>query len=276
LVGSFDSGVLRNSYSTGAVSGTVGIGGLVGEFGLDPINSFWDIETSGLGASLGSAGTGKTTTEMKGIATFDGWDIATSSVLNGQYPSFASSGTAWHMGLTAVAPTATPTQPTPAADSDPAPTAATETARESAQQLASKPIAGPSMTAQVLPSGSVLNLASNSGGLSFLAVSTEVVSGTDASTGSAAGTEVTGGSGSSGSRSAGSNETQGGSDPLGFMRVFVVNGGINLPVTPSMPVNTPNTVKPSNPELSGAAVPGSPEAPERLSRNTADLPGTNL
>jgi hypothetical protein len=38
-------------------------------------NSFWDIETSGQATSAG--GTGKTTAEMKNIATFTGamWDI---------------------------------------------------------------------------------------------------------------------------------------------------------------------------------------------------------
>jgi len=36
-------------------------------------NSFWDIQTSGQTTSAG--GTGKTTAEMKNIATFAGWNI---------------------------------------------------------------------------------------------------------------------------------------------------------------------------------------------------------
>jgi hypothetical protein len=62
------------------VSGHEGIGGLAG-FDLHVLGegivskSFWDTETSGQATSDG--GTGKTTAEMKDIATFSGaaWDI---------------------------------------------------------------------------------------------------------------------------------------------------------------------------------------------------------
>jgi hypothetical protein len=66
---------VNNSYSTGSVTGTSYVGGLVGTNGCNVTNSFWDIETSGQTSSAG--GTGKNTTEMQDIATFSGatWNI---------------------------------------------------------------------------------------------------------------------------------------------------------------------------------------------------------
>ena len=76
LVGG-NSGSVNNSYSSGNVIGDVNVGGLLGENKFDGTvsNCFWDIQTSGLTTSAG--GTGKTTAEMKDIATFSGtgWDI---------------------------------------------------------------------------------------------------------------------------------------------------------------------------------------------------------
>jgi hypothetical protein len=72
-------GTVSDSYSTGSVNGNSSVGGLIGwnEAMNEAIvsNSFWDIETSGQATSDG--GTGKTTAEMKDIATFSGarWDI---------------------------------------------------------------------------------------------------------------------------------------------------------------------------------------------------------
>ncbi len=80
LVG-HNGGTVRNCYSSGNVTGENDVGGLVGFNEEDVIgqddgivgDSFWDVETSGTGDSYG--GTGKTTAEMMGIATFA--DIAT-------------------------------------------------------------------------------------------------------------------------------------------------------------------------------------------------------
>ncbi|MFO7772932.1 MAG: GLUG motif-containing protein [Dehalococcoidia bacterium] len=66
---------VSNSYSTGSVTGDVDTGGLVG-FNIGTVSaSFWNTQTSGQAASAG--GTGKTTAEMKDIATFRtaGWSI---------------------------------------------------------------------------------------------------------------------------------------------------------------------------------------------------------
>jgi len=68
-------GPVSNCYSTGSVTGDGEVGGLVGENWSPVNNSFWDTETSGQATSAG--GTGKTTAQMKNIATFSGvgWDI---------------------------------------------------------------------------------------------------------------------------------------------------------------------------------------------------------
>jgi hypothetical protein len=66
---------VSNSYSTGNVTGTEWVGGLVAENDGTVSNSFWDTETSG--QSTSDVGTGKNTTEMMDIATFSGagWNI---------------------------------------------------------------------------------------------------------------------------------------------------------------------------------------------------------
>lgn len=96
-------GSINYAYAIGEVTGTTDVGGLVGknekvemifpEPSFPPAdpeeitvtgdiqNSYWDAEASGLanGCSAACAGaTGKTTAEMKQIATFDGWDFSSS------------------------------------------------------------------------------------------------------------------------------------------------------------------------------------------------------
>jgi hypothetical protein len=75
LVGKNNFGTVSNSYSTGSVTGNELVGGLAGENRGTVSKSFWDTETSGQATSAG--GTGKTTAEMKTIATFSGagWNI---------------------------------------------------------------------------------------------------------------------------------------------------------------------------------------------------------
>jgi hypothetical protein len=70
LVAHAYSSEVSNCYSTGSVSGgAFYVGGLVGGNYSSPVtNSFWDTETSGQDFSGG--GTGKTTVEMKNVATF--------------------------------------------------------------------------------------------------------------------------------------------------------------------------------------------------------------
>jgi hypothetical protein len=77
LVGVNYYGSVSNSYSTGSVAGSTGVGGLVGYNTATVSNSFWNVETSGQSNSAG--GTGKTTTEMKILATFSGagWNTVT-------------------------------------------------------------------------------------------------------------------------------------------------------------------------------------------------------
>jgi len=69
-------GTVSNCYSISSVSGNSSIGGLVGEnYDGTVSDSFWDTETSGQATSVG--GTGKTTAQIKDIATFSGagWNI---------------------------------------------------------------------------------------------------------------------------------------------------------------------------------------------------------
>jgi PKD repeat protein len=108
-----------NCYSTGLVTATnvpddliEYLGGFSGG-GDVPSSCFWNTETSGQAASTGGA-VGKTTAEMKTLATFAGWNIATPATYTGEvwyivegedYPRLA-----WQ-GLPA------PEEPTPTATS---------------------------------------------------------------------------------------------------------------------------------------------------------------
>ncbi len=71
------TGTVNNTYSTGSVTGSELVGGLVGDNSGNVNDSFWDTETSGQATSAG--GTGKSTAQMKNIATFSGagWYIIT-------------------------------------------------------------------------------------------------------------------------------------------------------------------------------------------------------
>lgn len=75
LIGS-NGGAVSSSYSTGAVAGAAGFsttGGLVGTNSGSVTNSYWDITTSGQTTSAG--GTGLTDAQMKGKASFIGFDF---------------------------------------------------------------------------------------------------------------------------------------------------------------------------------------------------------
>jgi VCBS repeat-containing protein len=80
LVGFNESTPISTSYSAGKVTGGVSnVGGLIGGSNNNALatNCFWDISTSGQSSSAG--GTGKTTVDMKKLATFTaaGWDFKT-------------------------------------------------------------------------------------------------------------------------------------------------------------------------------------------------------
>ncbi len=74
LVGKNSHGTISNCYATGAVDGNGYTGGLLGYNYEGAISdSFWDTQTSGQTTS--AYGTGKTTAEMKQVATFTNWDF---------------------------------------------------------------------------------------------------------------------------------------------------------------------------------------------------------
>jgi hypothetical protein len=92
MAGSNYNGTVSSSYSSGNVTGeqqSLYVGGLVGASTGTVTNSFWDIETSGRATSAG--GIGKTTAQMKSIATFSGaaWDIVTVANLGIRNESYA-------------------------------------------------------------------------------------------------------------------------------------------------------------------------------------------
>lgn len=75
--GAGNSATIARAYATGAVAGSSGAGGLVGVLmgGASVANSLWDKQTTGQSASAGGAG--RTTAEMRQLATFTsaGWSI---------------------------------------------------------------------------------------------------------------------------------------------------------------------------------------------------------
>ena len=88
-------GVILNSYSTGEVSGTgaSNIGGFLGMVGMGRNEGianqcYWDTETSFQASS--AAGTGKNTTEMKTVGTFESWDFETIWEINTENDSYPS------------------------------------------------------------------------------------------------------------------------------------------------------------------------------------------
>jgi len=68
LVGDNYQGTVNGCYSTGGVIGESWVGGLIGANLGTVTNSFWDMGSSGTEESAG--GTGKTSSQMKDIATF--------------------------------------------------------------------------------------------------------------------------------------------------------------------------------------------------------------
>jgi hypothetical protein len=88
LVGVNYYGNVTHSYSIGSATGSAQVGGLVGYNKGTVSNSFWDIQTSGQTTSDG--GTGKTTAEMRSIATFSGagWNIVAVASRGTRNPSY--------------------------------------------------------------------------------------------------------------------------------------------------------------------------------------------
>jgi len=66
--------VIDNCFSTGKITGSATVGGLVGRNPGSVTGSFWDTVTSN--QSLSSGGTGKNTTAMISSSTFGSWDMS--------------------------------------------------------------------------------------------------------------------------------------------------------------------------------------------------------
>lgn len=96
LVGAIGGGTITNSYSIGSKIASPGTfnGSIGSDFGGATINdSYWDIETSAIGSSEADnfGATGKTTTQMKTLASFSTWNISQGS-------DYLLSPTIWFMG----------------------------------------------------------------------------------------------------------------------------------------------------------------------------------
>ena len=197
------------------------IGGLVGDANGGSItNSFWDKETSGLDISAGG-GTGKTTAQMKSLATFqisEGvWDIAGDSAIDPDYPFLALGDgdykTTWVIGTK----TAGPVDPV-----DPVDPPSVNEQQQAAQTFAQNTVThmvGRLTGGTATPTGAPIALTTplqtpaGAGGNSIGGIS-----------GGINFVEVAGDGGSSTSTTTGS---QSGRDASGFMNVFVVRGGVN-------------------------------------------------
>ena len=84
LVGAIGGDTITNSYSTGSKIASPGtFNGAIGDGsgGSTVSASYWDVQTSGIGASGNNnfGVIGKTTAEMKTLATFAAWNISTGS-----------------------------------------------------------------------------------------------------------------------------------------------------------------------------------------------------
>lgn len=235
LIGGTDSSI-TNSYAIGLVTATgTSFGGLVAETSEPDFitNSFWDTETSGQETSAG--GIGKRTDEMSDPSTFAEWDIVESSSAPAGPPTFASGGGhIWTMrpvgggggggggsggsdGGSSGNTTTTPhVQVARSVAIQGAVPQTPSAARASAPQPhASLPVASPPVQGTV----------STNSGLRFVEVSA------GPSTPTSEGGEASAQEGASPAVPS----TEGGMDASGFMRVFVVNGGIRLPEATSEP-----------------------------------------
>jgi hypothetical protein len=84
IAGELYEGTISNCYSTVRIGSAVARGGLVGINARGTVtNSFWDVNSSGIGVSSGG-GEGKTTAEMQTKSTFAdaGWDFV-GEIVNG-------------------------------------------------------------------------------------------------------------------------------------------------------------------------------------------------
>lgn len=108
LAGALNSvGTITNSYATGLLTTGGTKGGLVGSGTGAVTNSYWDTQTTG--ASSSSAGTGRTTAQMKDSINFTGWDFSNAWNIDSgatvSYPYLRINEQIPHPGLTILAST---------------------------------------------------------------------------------------------------------------------------------------------------------------------------
>ncbi|WP_430010065.1 beta strand repeat-containing protein, partial [Methylophaga lonarensis] len=227
LVGETAMGSITNSYAIGSVNATTK-GGLIGantDGALTTVtNSFYD---KTLNAGLNDeASYGKTTAQMRTLATFAGWDIQADSTLTGDFPyprlTMSDSGPVWKI-KTAVTGTgggdtggSGDTSNIVNAISDvQVQTTQASTTTTGTVTSGTEPVLSSTDTGSSLGSGMT---ATTSGSLTLVYVDEGAASGDGGGEGDTSGMIELG---------------QGGLDESGFMRVFVVGGGIKLPAEAS-------------------------------------------
>jgi hypothetical protein len=111
LVGYNNNGsTISGSYATGLVSVGASQGGLAGDSTGTVTDSYWDTQTTNQAASTGSAATyGKTTSQMKTLTTFAGWDVSAQGAQPTLWRIYEGATAPLLRSFFSAAPTLTPT-----------------------------------------------------------------------------------------------------------------------------------------------------------------------
>ncbi|MDI1251255.1 MAG: YDG domain-containing protein, partial [Lacunisphaera sp.] len=96
LTGHIYSGMtVSNSYATGSVAGTSLVGGFTGSSDGTVTNGYWDSTVTATGMGSGTGATGRTTTEMKALASFTGFDLSASGGSSATWRIYEGNTTPW-------------------------------------------------------------------------------------------------------------------------------------------------------------------------------------
>lgn len=96
LVGHVYSGfTVTTSYATGSVSGTSLVGGLAGSSDGTVTNSYWDSTVTAIGMGSGTGATGRTTAELKALASFTGFDVSAAGGSSSVWRIYEGNTTPW-------------------------------------------------------------------------------------------------------------------------------------------------------------------------------------
>ncbi len=86
---------VSNSYATGSVSGPSLVGGFAGSSDGTVTNGYWDSTVTATGMGSGSGATGRTTMEMKALASFTGFDLSGTGGSSSVWRIYEGNTTPW-------------------------------------------------------------------------------------------------------------------------------------------------------------------------------------